>query len=186
MIFFVDTSDDSEFNKGDYPVLNYIRELPDSYFLLNYMSSYSIGDKLDNLIPTYEMGVKFLQGKEEEFESDYLNYILFSKDQFLDIMEIMMSEYYGGNVIVLTDLKSPIIQESVDIIISFINKRYGESPIIVKAFNDFIECKEDTGMSVECYNVFMRDKEFYSREIVDPNELLNNINSIEKANEESV
>lgn len=183
MIFFVDTSEESEFRNSNYPVISYIRDNMENYYLLNFMSPYSMGDKLQHLTPSYELAVDYAKGKEEDFERKYFDYLLYDKDAFLDVMEIMMSEYYGGNVIVLTDLSAGIISEAVEVIRSFIYKRYEENPVIVRDIRDIIECdEEDRGMSEECIPIFARDKEYYILETSDPDDIVKNSYAVEVAN----
>lgn len=180
MIFFVDTSSDSEFMTGSTPIYHFIRDNPERYFLLNYMSGYSIGNKLSNLFPPFEME-KVFKRSETEFMQTYTTYLLYNKEVFIDIMEIMMSEYYGGDVIVFTDLSVDILMVTTDLICDFIYKRYSEHPIIVKTLYDLLNY-DDQEMDQYHHQIFMNDKEFYTIETVDVKDLQNNIGMIEDMN----
>lgn len=184
MIFFMDTSDNSEFNRGYSPILPYLKENTDRYFLLNFMSPYSLGTKLTNLTPPYDLTVLAVQEKEEEFEHKYFDYLLYDKDAFIDLMEIMMAEYYGQNVIVLTDLSVNVISQAVECIRNFIRKRYEENTVLIEDISDLLETYDESEyeMSPMCYPIFNRDKEYYLRETVDPEELLRNSYQVEYVN----
>lgn len=183
MIYFVDTSSDYGDNTRLRSIIEYIKDNMDDYYLLNFMSQLSIGDKLNSLEPKYDLAVDFAESKEEEFERKYFDYLLYDKDAFLDIMEIMMSEYYGGNVIVLTDLSSNIISDAIEIIRSFIYKRYGENPVIIRDIIDILECDtQDRGMDQSAYDTFLRDKEYYIMQVSDPDKLIKNSYEVEKVN----
>lgn len=181
MIFFVDTNPSGDFKKGYGSPFYFVRENVDKYFLLNFMSQYAMGEKITDLCPTEDMMNLYVSGEEEQFEQQYIDYILTNEKAFIAFVEIMMGEYYGGNVVIFSDFSVSLIEECVCLICEVIRKRYGERPVIVKDLSDLLYY-DDSEMSPTGMQYFLQDKEFYVQKTTDANTIMKSIDAVEDMN----
>jgi hypothetical protein len=145
----------------------------DKYFILNYFSNISIGTNISRLFPPKYL-LDICMPNKLEFEQMYLQYILNDKDAFTDFMEIMMANYYNENVTILTDFNNEIVNTTICCIIKLIQQRYGYSCFIINDLNDLLEAK-DSSFSDVGIQVFLKDKEMYIYNTVDPQQLMDNL-----------
>lgn len=153
----------------------------DKYFILNYFSNISLGTNISRLFPPKYL-LDICMPSNIEFDEMYFNYIMNDIDAFTDMMEIMMANYYNENVIVLTDFNNEIINATVCCIIKLIKQRYGYSCCIINDFEDLFEAK-DSSFSDIGLKTFISDKELYTRNTVDPQKLIDNLEVIGAEND---
>ena len=146
---------------------------PEKYFILNIFNPVNLGTPLGGLFPPEGL-LKLAPYDSAQFEQLYINYIVSNEVAFQDFLEIMMAYYYNNEVLILTDLYSPVIEPMIDCIMKLIQKRYGYICSIVESLDDLIYAR-DSEMSEQGFAMFVQDREWYLRRTVDPNELLKNI-----------
>lgn len=154
-------------NESVFPVL---MATPDRYFMLNLFNKIDLGRKLTKLFPPNEL-LQYAPYDSDQFTEVYQAYVENNQEAFKDFMEIMMAHYYNTDVIVLTDLSSPVIFPIMETIMKIIQKRYGYLCYIVTELQDLFHCKE-SDMSIEGAINFLRDKEWFIKETVDPKKVL--------------
>lgn len=151
-------------------VLPVLMATPDKYFMLNLFHQVDLGKKLSKLFPPSSI-FEYVPYDSDQFPDVYQAYVEKNPDAFKDFMEIMMAYYYNTEVIVLTDLSSPVIYPIMETIVKLIQKRYGYLASIVSEMPDLFHCKE-SDMSEQGAINFLRDKEWFVRETVDPEKVL--------------
>lgn len=142
----------------------------EKYFVLNLFNAVDLGKRLTALFPPNEV-FQVAPYDSDQFMDVYQAYVENNPEAFKDFLEIMMAYYYNADVIVLTDFKSPVIYPMVETIIKIIQKRYGYQASIASNIEDLVRCKE-SDMTEQGNYIFLRDKEWFIHETVDPNKVL--------------
>ncbi len=170
MIYFVSCNKDRNILLGEDSRLYPILYNDENTVLFNFMGYYSIGRQLPFLTPPPEIWY----GDEMGYITNYPK-VLQSHEAWLDIMRIMMADYYGKRVVIVTDLDSDQVASSVDIILDYIYKRYNYMPKIISTLDDLLEPVEDSLNDPFGSQVFLMDKEAFVKETVDMNDLEKNM-----------
>src|SRR5574344_263206 len=105
---------------GDARILSVYYVSPDRFTVLNLFSNIGLGKMLTKLFPPDNL-LRMAKYDSAEFMNLYTNYVTNDLDAFQDFMEIMMASYYSQDVLVLTDLISPVITPMIECIIQIIN-----------------------------------------------------------------
>lgn len=176
MIYFVNCNQDPRVILGsDYRLYPFLKAMDNTIFF-NLVGRYAIGSSLKCLIPPYDI---FNSG--EMFRDRYTAFLNSNPDCFFDMMDVMINDYYGYDPIIITDLDNPVIADIVDCIIDYWYSRYGYSAAIIDSLEDYQFSKRSEILTSRL-ELFMQDKEFYTRESVDPKELLNSVDRLEEFN----
>ena len=154
------------------------------YEMMNLCSPISIGNPLNNLMPPPQI-IEQMRWDDNQFELNYIGWVLRNPASFLDFMSIMMGEYYHTSVVVFYHQQSLMIECIVDCLIKLIRERYGIRPIRVIEFEDLINI-EDSAMTPTGTAQFMIDKEFYTVNTADPDVLMKTLEEVEEYNAELV
>ena len=164
---------------GMYPLVN-----SRGFHMFNFLCPTMVGVRVDKMFPAAQVLEKAAYDTNL-FESFYLNWLMRDKEAFMDFMTMMMGDYYSENAIVFTDLNYEIVETIIDCLIKFIRERYGLKAIIAYDIEDII-CNYDTIVTKEKALQFIEDKEWYTKNSVDPDVLANNIDKVEDMNAESL
>lgn len=177
MIYFVSCNRDQRIMLGEDPSLYPILRADPNTIFFNLLGFYSIGKPLMNIIPPAEI----CYDDDVSFKYKYSAMLQMNPEIFFDLMSIMINEYYGYDVVVVTDLNHPLTETVVDCVIEWFYIRYGFQCAIINTLEDKKYCK-DGEIQSEKMQVFMRDKEYFTRESIDPKELLNSLDQLEELN----
>ena len=126
--------------------------------IFNLSSYYNIGVDVGNLIPHGDFPLEYRNS--DDFEMNYIPWLLTTKEVFSDFISIMLGDYYSSNSYVLFQT-TPVTVFVIDCLMTLIRKRYGKTPFIVYSLEDMMKTYE-TSMSYEGIETFMRDKELYT------------------------
>ena len=146
----------------------------------------SNGIPIDNINPPVEIMHYYYTGDMESFRYYYLQYLETYKP-LLSLIDLVLGEYYNGDVIVLTDLSNDYCCNILECVSIVINRRYGSNTTMINTVEDMNDCLFDSNTSKEtrsnaCIQRFMNDKEWYYNQTINgkEKELLNSIDDMEE------
>lgn len=177
MINFIASNRDTSIILGDDPRLLPLISLNPNNRIYNLFGLYTVGQNLYGLAPD----VSIWNMDELDFYNAYRNFIRGNPDSFMSLMTLMMDDYEGHDVYVITDLDNIVVSTMVECISEYYQERYGFECGFIYSVED-IEYIEEGEISYECMNVFMADKEYYIRHKTNANELMGQIYNLEETN----
>lgn len=174
MINFVASNPDTRVVLGDDPRLLPLLTSDPNNRIYNLFGLYNIGTMLYGLAPN----VDIWHLGELDFYTAYRAFIWNSPDAFFSLMRVMMDDYEGHNVYIITNLDHDVISTMVECISEYYQERYGFECGFIYSIED-IEYIEEGEVTYEHMNTFMADKEYYIRNTTNPQELMQQIYSLE-------
>lgn len=174
----------------DYRLDNYIALIADKF---NYsirtiyapIGIASRGIPINDINPPIEIMDYYCNGDMEGFRYYYLQY-LESYKPLLSLIDLVLGEYYNGDVLVLTDLSNDYCCNILECVSLIMNRRYGTNSIMINCMEDMNDCIFNTNTSKEvksndCIQRFMNDKEWYYTQTLEgkEKELLDNLDAME-------
>lgn len=173
----------------DYRIDNYISMIVDKFnYSVRAIYTPMVSVKatpINSIIsPPQEIIQYYRMEDYEKFRYFYLQY-LESYYPLLSIVDIVLSEYYNGDVIILTDLQSDFCCNVIECISIVLNRRYGSNCMMINSIEDMNECLFNADTSSElktndCIQRFMNDKEWYYHQVTNAKELLDNLYNMEE------